>query len=313
VNGPNAPSTLTAVIDIRPRDAENPDDYGAPQVGVNLRPSGDLYVGTFDMGNVPAGSYTLKAFVLNDNSGGPAGTRGVALADVDISNGDVSGVSFDIYPNVPVSGVVRVNNSAPGKTSARVLLQPDGVLGRSRIHLGIAARPVIADGQSGAFTISDVFAGTYHVQMGPGLPSDLYIADVRQLGRSIFDTGFAIGRDNPAPLEVLLVSGARTVEGTIRDAAGKPAGGATAVLIPPKERRQNRARYYTAKADASGHFRILGVAPGVYSLFSWQNMADGAYFNERFVERTEDAGRLVSVAEQSATGADIKLIPAIGK
>jgi len=42
-------------------------------------------------------------------------------------------------------------------------------------------------------------------------------------------------------------------------------------------------------------------------------MPGGAYFNEPFVSRNEDAGRLVSVVEQSAAGAEIRLIPSIGK
>jgi hypothetical protein len=99
----------------------------------------------------------------------------------------------------------------------------------------------------------------------------------------------------------------------VKDAKGKPVDGATAVLIPPKETRQNHARYFTAKADASGHFKIQGVAPGNYSLFSWQNMPEGAYFNDRFVARNEDAGRKVNVVQSSATAADITLIPSIGR
>jgi hypothetical protein len=87
---------------------------------------------------------------------------------------------------------------------------------------------------------------------------------------------------------------------------------ATAVLVPPKERRQNRARYHTAKAGRTLRSSMWRLA-GVYSGFSWQNMPGGAYFNKRFVSRNEDAGRLVSVVEQSAAGADIRLIPSIGK
>jgi len=306
------PATLTGSVAIRPRAAANPDDYAEPQTGVTLRLSGGQYIGSFDMGNVLPGAYSLKAYVLSSDNSRPGGTRGAAVAEVDISNGDASGVSFDIYPNVTVPGIVTVNGGAPGKINARVSLHPDGALGRSRIHLGVASRPVMADGQTGAFALADVYAGAYHVQVGPGLPPDVYVQDVRQTGRSIFDTGLEVRRDNPAPIEVLLSSGARTVEGTVRDRTGKPVAGATAVLVPPRERRQNRARYYSAKADASGHFRIQGVAPGIYSLFSWQNLAEGAYFNDRFVSRNEDAGRLVSVVQESAAGMDIVQIPAVG-
>jgi hypothetical protein len=42
-------------------------------------------------------------------------------------------------------------------------------------------------------------------------------------------------------------------------------------------------------------------------------MPESAYFNDRFVSRTEEAGRRVSVTQSSVTGADITLIPAAGK
>lgn len=244
---------------------------------------------------------------------GQRGIGGIAHTDVDVTSGDVNGVSFDIYSNVLANGTVTVNGNAPGQTSVRVALQADGSLAKLGSYQGLAIRAVVADGKTGAFTIPNVLAGRYRVEMGSALPPDLYLADVRQGGVSVFDSGFEAGREAPAPLQVMVRSGARAVEGTVKDAKGKPVEGATAVLIPPKEARQNHARYYTGKSDASGHFKIQGVAPGNYSLFSWQNMPDGAYFNDRFVSRNEDAGRRVSVVQASATAADITLIPSIGK
>jgi hypothetical protein len=216
---------------------------------------------------------------------------------------------MDIYSNTTVNGTVTVDGNPPGRVVARVALQADGVLARIGSYQGLAGRPGVADGQTGAFTIPNVLSGKFRVEMGTGIPPELYLADVRQGGVSVFDSGFEVGRDTPGPLQVQLKSGARMVEGTVRDARGKAIEGAVAVLIPQRELRQNRARYYTAKTDASGRFTIQGVAPATYSLFSWENMPDGAYFNDRFVSRNEDAGRRINVVQQSAGGANITLIP----
>jgi hypothetical protein len=157
--------------------------------------------------------------------------------------------------------------------------------------------------------IPAVLAGHFRIQMGQGLPPDIYVSDIRQRNLSVIDSGFDVGKESPEPIQVLLSSGGRSVEGTIRDASGKPAAGITAVLVPPQSRRQNRMLYRTAVSDATGHFKIQGAAPGDYALFAWQNMPDGAYFNEWFLSRYEDAGKKVSLGPGSLVGIDIKAIP----
>jgi len=347
------PDTWSASIEIRARHPNTPETVAPTTIPVTLNRSGKQYVGNFDLDQVLPGAYMLTGYVgfnpgnagarggrggrgarggaNNADTAGPApaaapaidttqtgqrgqrGIGGIARADVDVANGDVSGVTFDIYANVLANGTVTVNGNAPGQTTVRVALQADGSLGKLGSYLGLAARAVVADAQNGAFTVPNVLAGKYRVEMGGALPGDLYLSDVRQGGVSVFDSGFDVGREAPAPLQVMVRSGGRTVEGTVKDPSGKPVEGAIAVLIPPKDLRQNHARYFTGKSDASGRFKIQGVAPGNYSLFSWQDMPEGAYFNDRFVSRNEDAGRKVNVVQASVTAADITLIPSIGR
>ena len=311
-NVPSETSPIPAFFAIRPRNTNTPDDFGTPTMGpAMLRPEGNNYVGEFDISGVPAGSYNVRAWVPEQNPDGGARLT-FAHADIDVFNEDVTSISLDIFPSVRVNGTVTVDGVAPSP-ALRVWLQVDGALARAGVYQGLAARASLVNNQSGAFMIPAVPTGHFRALMGAGMPLNLYVADVRQGGLSVFDSGFDVGRDSPPPVEIMLKSGARTVEGMLRDGSGKPVIGATAVLVPPRERRQNRALYYTAKSDATGHFKIQGVAPGTYSLFSWQNMPDGAYFNDRFVSRNEDAGRMVNVTQVSMSGADIRLIPAIGR
>jgi Carboxypeptidase regulatory-like domain/Tetratricopeptide repeat len=302
---------LTAFFAIRPRDTNTPDDFGTPTMSAMLHQDGNTFVGEFDINGVAPGSYDVRAWVPEENPDGGARLT-FAHADVDVFSQDATGISLDIYPSVRVNGTVTVDGVVPSP-AFRVWLQVDGALAKAGVYQGLAARASLVNNQTGAFMIPAVPTGHFRALMGSGMPPDLYVTDVRQGGLSVFDSGFDVGRDSPPPIQIMLKSGARTVEGMVRDVSGRPVMGATAVLVPPRERRYNRALYYTAKSDATGHFKIQGVAPGTYSLFSWQNMPDGAYFNDRFVSRNEDAGRKVNVTQASMSGADIRLIPAIGR
>lgn len=312
-NVPRNTTYVTANYAIRRRDANVPDTYATPVLDANLPKAGDgLYVGEFDLKGVPPGVYNLRAWVREQNPDGGSGLA-FASADVQVVDQDITGVVLDIHPNVRVTGTVSVDGRAPGAVPTRVYLQADGSAARAGVYQGVTNRPVLANSQNGGFMIGAVPTGRWRALLGPGLPPDYYLADVRQGAVSVFDSGFDVGKEPPTPLEVIIRSGARTVEGVIRDAAGKPVAGATAVLAPPRERRLNRALYYTARSDAAGRFRIQGVAPGNYILISWQNMPEGAYFNDRFISRNEDAARRVNVSQSSAIGADIVQIPAAGR
>jgi hypothetical protein len=309
---PRVTTYIVGNFSLGQRNAGLPGDPSATVFEARMDRVGNDYIGDFEIKNVPAGSYQLSAWTREQNPDGGSQLT-FALAGVDVTNQDVTGITLDIYPTVRVYGNVVVNGTAPGPVPARVSLLVDSSNARGGVYAGLSQRAVLADSQTGAFMIPAVQTGNFHALLGAGLPPDYYLADIRQGGVSVFDSGFFVGKESPSPIQMIVNSGARTVEGTVKDSMGRPVAGATAVLVPPRERRHNRALYYTAKSDATGHFKIQGVAPGNYSLFSWQNMPDGAYFNDRFVSRNEEAGRRVSVTQSSVTGMDIKLIPPVGR
>src|SRR5262249_54862189 len=148
----------------------------------------------------------------------------------------------------------------PGNITARVALNAVG--NPSPTYQGIAARAVIPKADDGTFTIANVPPTRYRVEMGAGLPPDLYISEVRLAAASVFDKGLDIGKESPGELQVLLRSGAGVVEGIVRDGSGKPVPNATVVVIPPDTRRDNRALYKFATSDAVGKFSVRSIAPG---------------------------------------------------
>ena len=148
------------------------------------------------------------------------------------------------------------------------------------------------------------------MELSPGLPPDLYVADIRQAAASVFDDGIDVPSQAPPALQVMLRSGAATVEGTVQDATGRPVAGATVVLMPAQNRRQNRVLYNTATSDPTGKFTIRSVGPGGFKLFAWQQrIAGGAYYSPLFMAKYEDRGRAVTVTEGVTVTQQLTVIP----
>src|SRR5262249_40414061 len=137
----------------------------------------------------------------------------------------------------------------------------------------------------------------YHVEMGAGLPPDLYLEDVRQNAASVFDSGFDVSKEPPAPLQVILRSGAGIAEGVVRDSGGKPVDNAIVVVLPTESRRLNRALYKTSTSDALGRYSVRGIAPGNYKVYAWKGISGGEFYNSRFLTKYEFRGKSITVTQ----------------
>jgi len=68
--------------------------------------------------------------------------------------------------------------------------------------------------------------------------------------------------------------------------------------------------YQSVVTDASGHFKIGGVAPGDYKLFAWDNLEPYAYFDPVVLDKVETRGRPVHIAESSNQTVNLSVIAA---
>jgi hypothetical protein len=300
----NPPAVGVPTLLLVYRDPNQPDP--SRNVGtVTLKPQS----GTFETLPLLPGVYELYMRIPESNANGGAGLAW-GHVPVEIRNENVRGVSITVHPSVNVSGVVTVDGRvSAANTTTRVFLQPSGNNVKIGVYNSVAQRPVAAD-KDGKFTIIGVPPGPFHVELAPGLSPDLYVADIRQGAASVFDDGIDVPSETPPPIQVMLRSGASTVDGTVQDSTGKPVIGATVVLIPTQTRRQNRVLYRTATSDATGKFSLRSVAPGNYKLFAWQqNIVGGAYYSPTFVGKYEDRGRPVTVAEGVTVTQQITVIP----
>lgn len=140
------------------------------------------------------------------------------------------------------------------------------------------------------------------------LPATAYLADVRQAGVSIYDSGLNVGTAGQAPVDVLLNTNPGGLEGTVLDKDQKPVAGATVVLVPEMNRRQNPNLYKVARSDAQGRFTLTLLPPGLYKVIAWESIQGGAYQNAAFLERFEQRGVAVTITAGSRSNTSVGLI-----
>lgn len=239
--------------------------------------------GSFDIQNILPGAYDLYARVNDQNS--PAFGR----IEVDVLNQDVTGLTINVRSAVDVKGTVV---SSTALSSWRVSIQPEERI--AKLGFGMRSGPVggrFSDvARDGTFDIQGIPPGHYGVRVS-GLSPNMYVEDVRQNGTSVYDSGFDVGVEPPTPVQILVKSGAGSVEGLAQ-------AGAIVALIPAS-RRANHALYYGATADGTGAFGMRGVAPGEYKIIAWDSIPAGAYLNADFLKKYEDSGNSITVTPDS--------------
>ena len=333
ISNPSRPASPTFYL--LPRDAGFPI---APTFPASQNHS--MVPGEFEIQGVVPSSYDLVATVP-DSSGRPYPGR----VQVEVGGRDVEGVTVTIRPGVEVKARVFLDGKqiplsppAPVQVSAPIqFLNPQGGIappppppppappaGTFLTSAGTLARVFLrskeiypqlfessASGNmtsdsTGAYVWSGVPEGAYSIQLS-GAPANSYVADVRERGASVYDTGFRVGDRGDVVIDVMISSGAKSIRGVVRDAAGKPVASATVVLVPPMARRQNTALYKMTRTSLSGEFTLSNVAPGDYKLFAWEGIPNSAYLNGAFMEKYEAHGQAIMLGSGESTF-DVKVI-----
>lgn len=268
----------SASLQLVPRDPTVSDDSAVRAVATIL-----VSAGEFQIPNVVPGNYDLLAMVY--------GMDGVAVGrtPVDVVDQDVTGITIVVKPGVQVQGTITIDGASASIQNLRVGLMP---LDSLMTFMG-GLIPQAQQGAVGTFTINAVPAGRFRLAATVG--GNLYVEDVLQSGRSVFDSGIEVSAGvSPDPVHVAVRAGAAVVEGTVVDAANRPLP-AAAVAIVPNTRRSNINLYRNGVSDASGKFVLTGVAPGEYKLFAWPTLSGPAFYNAEFLSRYEEDGHPLTV------------------
>jgi protocatechuate 3,4-dioxygenase beta subunit len=233
------------------------------------------------------GSYTLDS------------RRHSALLPLHVQSSDISGIELRPIPPVDVTGRVHIEGSSDTKPApAQITLQGPGMR-----H---AVEPsMIRDGR---VAFMNVEPNVYRVtadRMGK-----LYLKSIRWGDTDITDAELDLTAGAPPRTELTVVFGADSgeIEGTVKDEKSEPVESATVTLVPAGSRRA-RFLHKSAPTNATGGFKIQGVAPGSYKLFAWDKVDPNAViFDPEFLRPYEGSGQNVEISAHDRKSFELKLI-----
>src|ERR1019366_5908249 len=266
--------------------------------------------GQFEVRGVAPGSYMVRA------SAGTESQPLTARQDISVVADDVEGVRLVPQPSFTLSGHLRIESRASGELTQYTVnlrqaeLPEDPGFFMSQDFFGTNA-PV---DRFGSFEWKSVNRGTYIVQVYGGDGQGSFFLKSVKLGARNIETGLTVS--GPATLDLLVSYKGGMIEGAVVDAAAEkdgenvhPVANATVVAVPEEKYRKLPDRFGTGSTDQRGRFTIRGLAPGSYTLYSWQDLEEGVWRDADFLKSQEANGTAVKVEEGSNQQIELKLSP----
>jgi len=246
--------------------------------------------GKYEFHGVPEGAYVIIAISLVDER--PVGLRPVDVADKDLSN-----VDFTLVPGVTVTGRIHLEGEKPlpqwGGTQVN-LLSP---------VLSARSRP----SPNGDFTVSNVWEGSYPLAV-LGLPAGYYVKTARFGAVDATKEPITVGSNVRDVIDIVIADDTGGIKATVADAGDKPYATATVVLVPDEKHRNESAYYKTAVSDAAGSVVIKDIPPGDYTLFAWDYVDAGAWYNPDFLRQQMHNGVDLKIEQKSDREIRIRVV-----
>ena len=250
--------------------------------------------GNFEIRGVPPGSYLLFAAVNN----GTHSYAGRTFAEV--GSADLEGVTVAVGPGVTIHGQVRLAGGAELDLSRLgVSLQAADNFG------GGGAARVAADG---TFALGNISDGTYRVNAN-GFPEEFYLQSATYGGVEALAGGMTVTHDDASSsLELVLSSDGGRVDGiALKD--HQPVANAMVVLVPDPPNRGRNDLYSAKSTDALGRFSLLGLPPGDFKLFAWEQRDGVSFADPDFIADYEDLGTRVHITAKDQQSVPLQVIP----
>jgi hypothetical protein len=276
--------------------------------------------GAFDMwGALPGADYLVASAGI-----------GIGLLAIDIANADLNGVTVTVWPGAMVSGRIAVEGRSgtsqdPDVAGITVTLRrtppvnglPDAIQGRTEVvtrgfngdFVVSRARdtgPGNTSDADGAFALRGVPPGDYTVILA--LKEDAYVESLRLGTRDLLETPMHVEGSVQGELDVVIRTNGGSIEGTAMNARREAAPNATVVAVPQGARRGRSDLFKVTSADASGRFRLRGLAPGSYQVFAWEEIESGAWRDPDVIQSLAGFARLISVDDGTRATVDVTLI-----
>jgi hypothetical protein len=154
--------------------------------------------------------------------------------------------------------------------------------------------------------LKDVSVDSYWVNVTGPAP-DAYLKSA-QYGSSDAVGHFRVNSSSGATLELIASARGARIQGVVFNTDPVPVSGVWVTLIPEDSKRNQKRLYQSVRSRANGKFEFRGVAPGSYSLFSWENVEEHEWDDPGFLKPFESKGVSLRVVEGETRTADLTVI-----
>jgi hypothetical protein len=247
--------------------------------------------GEFEIVGLTPGEYLLTARTTRGPSGGPE----AGATRVFVSEDKTSGVILMTVREARVTGRLRVEGKAVlALDRVRVVAASDLLFGNAMMS------PSASAAGDGRFQIAGL-VGRCYLRV-TALPAGWMLKGIFRNGQDITETAFDFaGGEEIADVEVVLTDRMTVVTGEVEDAACSASldCGVVIFAVSPSRWVHGARALQTARPDASGRFRIEGLAPGEYLAAAVDLPEAGEWADPEYMEQVRPlAVRLtVSVTE----------------
>lgn len=269
----------------------NPTDDSRPMISIGS-PSGVTFGLDFNYGRTfeyPAapGVYVVEG---REQKTGLRTRRIIKVTDSDVD------VNLALAPEIKIAGTVQVEgNRRVAMSAVEVILESE-----ERLHNARAAVQA-----NGSFTVAGLAAVPYRVRVS--VPSGAYVKSLRLNDRALLSPKFEGGAARA--LAITLATDGGVLHGVAKDAAGAPADGATAVLVPAGAMADWTDLVRSATTAEDGRFELHDIAPGDYILYCWDDAEPGAPLDPDFRKPYEKHGTPVHLDADATRTVEVKSLP----
>jgi hypothetical protein len=223
--------------------------------------------GRFSLRNVPPGRYQLRARGELD----PRQAMWFSSYNLTVEGHDLDDVSLVLVPGAMVRGRIEWRQ---------------GTAARPPSYAGIRIRAPLADGTSfgdtltglvaadGTFDIRGIMPGSHFFTV-EGIPEPWAVASIVAGGTDVLDRATALQEgERLENLRITLSAESAALEGTVRTAAGAPAGDTLVVTVaaPPALASPASPRFRSTRTDRAGRYRLAGLPAGEYRVAAVSGM-----------------------------------------
>jgi len=143
--------------------------------------------------------------------------------------------------------------------------------------------------------------------------ASIYVKSIRYGNLDVVNDGLRLDTHNPDQRLQIVLAPAGRLEGSVLNNRNEPMANVKVALVPNVGYRNREDLYRNATTDATGKFKIQGVAAGDYRVIAWEEIADGAWQDPDVLRDSEARGKPVHINEGEQSSVEIIAIPGGGR